>query len=314
MAEVNRRGGLGRGLAALIPPGEEDRATLEEIAVSAIIPNPRQPRGVFDDEEIEGLAQSIRDVGVLQPIVVRPLGWAPVRADRRRAAPASLEGRGPDPDPRGGAPHRGRGPAQGSADREHPPGAAQPAGGGCGLPAAARGLRGHPGGARAATREVPAHDHQRHAPALAAARRAAPGGRRACCRPVTPRRCWPCPTGPARSTWPTASWRRGCRCARPRRSCGCGCSTRTTRRPAGSAHGFGAASRQRRGQPRSRKVTAPGLIDLQDDLSDALAARVKISMGARKGNIRIEFGSVDDLERIVGVIARGLQTDISLGD
>ena len=73
MAEVNRRGGLGRGLAALIPPGEESRATLEEIAVSAIIPNPRQPRGVFDDEEIEGLAQSIRDVGVLQPIVVRPL-------------------------------------------------------------------------------------------------------------------------------------------------------------------------------------------------------------------------------------------------
>jgi ParB family chromosome partitioning protein len=40
---------------------------------------------------------------------------------------------------------------------------------------------------------------------------------------------------------------------------------------------------------------------------------VKISMGARKGNIRIEFGSVDDLERIVGVIARGLQTDLSLG-
>ena len=61
-------------------------------------------------------------------------------------------------------------------------------------------------------------------------------------------------------------------------------------------------------------MTAPGLIDLQEDLSDALAARVKISMGARKGNIRIEFGSVDDLERIVGVIARGLQADISLGE
>jgi ParB family transcriptional regulator, chromosome partitioning protein len=53
-------------------------------------------------------------------------------------------------------------------------------------------------------------------------------------------------------------------------------------------------------------LTAPGLVELQDDLSDALMARVKISMGARRGRIQIEFGSVDDLERIVGVIANGL--------
>ena len=59
-----------------------------------------------------------------------------------------------------------------------------------------------------------------------------------------------------------------------------------------------------------RKVTAPALIDLQDDLSDALQARVRINVGARRGKLQVEFGSIDDLERIVGVIARGLQTDI----
>ncbi len=58
--------------------------------------------------------------------------------------------------------------------------------------------------------------------------------------------------------------------------------------------------------PKRRTPTAPGLIELQDDLSDALEARVKISMGARKGKLTIEFVSVDDLERIVGVVAAGL--------
>ena len=63
---------------------------------------------------------------------------------------------------------------------------------------------------------------------------------------------------------------------------------------------------------RGQRVTAPALIDLQDDLSDALNARVRISMGARKGKLTVQFGSIDDLERIVGVIAAGLQQDIAL--
>jgi ParB family transcriptional regulator, chromosome partitioning protein len=60
---------------------------------------------------------------------------------------------------------------------------------------------------------------------------------------------------------------------------------------------------------RRTSLTAPGLIELQDDLSDALDARVRISMGARKGKLAIEFASVDELERIVGVIAAGLGGD-----
>jgi ParB family chromosome partitioning protein len=55
-----------------------------------------------------------------------------------------------------------------------------------------------------------------------------------------------------------------------------------------------------------RPPTAPGLLELQDDLSDVLQARVRISMGARKGKLAVEFSSVEDLERIVAVIADGL--------
>jgi ParB family transcriptional regulator, chromosome partitioning protein len=57
-----------------------------------------------------------------------------------------------------------------------------------------------------------------------------------------------------------------------------------------------------------QRINVPGLVELQDDLSDALEARVRISMGARKGKLTVEFLSVDDLERIVGVIADGLGT------
>jgi ParB family transcriptional regulator, chromosome partitioning protein len=62
---------LGRGLAALI--GERSQPGLQEIAVDGIVPSPHQPRHVFKQEELEELAESIRHLGVVQPIVVRPL-------------------------------------------------------------------------------------------------------------------------------------------------------------------------------------------------------------------------------------------------
>ena len=69
-----KRGGLGRGLSALIPGAAEEGGGLFEVPVTAVQPNPRQPRTVFDDEALDGLALSIREVGVLQPIVVRKVG------------------------------------------------------------------------------------------------------------------------------------------------------------------------------------------------------------------------------------------------
>jgi ParB family chromosome partitioning protein len=78
---MTRKSGLGRGLGALLPggdttvaPGEGDQAEqgLSEIEIEQIHPNPRQPRSAFRQEELEELAASIREQGVLQPVVVRP--------------------------------------------------------------------------------------------------------------------------------------------------------------------------------------------------------------------------------------------------
>jgi ParB family chromosome partitioning protein len=63
----------------------------------------------------------------------------------------------------------------------------------------------------------------------------------------------------------------------------------------------GAAPRTR-AKP-TRRPTAPALDELANKLSDTLETRVKVELGRRKGKITVEFGSIDDLERIVAVIA-----------
>jgi len=73
---VARRSGLGKGLGALIPTevvGDRDSA-LREVPISSIKPNPLQPRVHFDEETMSSLAASIKELGVLQPILVRVLG------------------------------------------------------------------------------------------------------------------------------------------------------------------------------------------------------------------------------------------------
>ncbi len=125
---LRKKGGLGRGLASLIPtgPAEGDSgpatlgprmgdaaadvliggpapgvsamgAVYREISPADIEPNPRQPRQVFDDEALAELVHSIREFGLLQPIVVRAVTPAPggaryqiVMGERRwRAAQAA---------------------------------------------------------------------------------------------------------------------------------------------------------------------------------------------------------------------------------
>jgi ParB family transcriptional regulator, chromosome partitioning protein len=109
---MRRRGGLGRGLDALIPSspqddrepaaqvpseepvgakasGEPSGPSFEQLPLDRIDPNPRQPRGSFDEESLHDLTASIEAVGVLQPIVVRPSGqrYQIVMGERRvRAA------------------------------------------------------------------------------------------------------------------------------------------------------------------------------------------------------------------------------------
>jgi len=88
-----KRGGLGRGLSALIPGAVEEGAALLEVPVEAVAPNPRQPRTIFEDETLEALARSILEVGVLQPIVVRRAGQGfELIAGERRLRAAKLAG------------------------------------------------------------------------------------------------------------------------------------------------------------------------------------------------------------------------------
>jgi ParB family transcriptional regulator, chromosome partitioning protein len=66
-----RKGGLGKGLDALIPGGEANPAESSTlVAVGKIVPNPFQPRGQMDPEGLTELADSIREHGVLQPLLV----------------------------------------------------------------------------------------------------------------------------------------------------------------------------------------------------------------------------------------------------
>ncbi len=87
-----RRSGLGRGLGALIPEDSEEEigASFQELPIDSIVPNPFQPREEFDEGGIASLADSIEQVGVLQPILVRPAadgGYQLIAGERRwRAA------------------------------------------------------------------------------------------------------------------------------------------------------------------------------------------------------------------------------------
>ncbi len=56
-------------------------------------------------------------------------------------------------------------------------------------------------------------------------------------------------------------------------------------------------------RPPARKITAPAAADLADKLSDVFDTRVRIDLGRRKGKITVEFASIDDLQRIVGLMA-----------
>ena len=86
--------GLGRGLDSLFPGTEEWGTSIQEIPVGALDTNPDQPRQTFDDESIAQLADSIRDQGVLQPLLVVPFNGGRYRiiAGERRYRASRLAG------------------------------------------------------------------------------------------------------------------------------------------------------------------------------------------------------------------------------
>ena len=90
MTAERKRQALGKGLGALIPGGDEadGRGELVLVATEEVFPNPRQPRSRFEEKALEELAASIREQGVLQPLLVKrvPGGYELVAGERRLRA------------------------------------------------------------------------------------------------------------------------------------------------------------------------------------------------------------------------------------
>jgi ParB family transcriptional regulator, chromosome partitioning protein len=294
---VNRRGGLGRGLAALIPPGEHEDASMLELPVAAIRPNPRQPREVFDEEELDGLATSIRDIGLLQPLVVRPLQDETYEliAGERRLRAAKLAGIET-------LPALVRHTDDADLLKEA-------------LVENIHRVQLNPLEEAAAYQQLLeefAFTQDELATRLGKSRPSISNALRLLGLPGPVQRrvaAGVLSAGHARALLAIGEPKAQERLAE--RIVAEGLSVRATeelvRLRLLEDEGGQDASPRPRSRDRSSRVTAPGLVELQEDLSDALMARVKISMGARKGRLQVEFTSVDDLERIVGVIASGLE-------
>jgi ParB family chromosome partitioning protein len=305
MSDTPQRRGLGRGLAALIPQEPGSGTVFAEIPLSAIAPNPRQPRGVFDEDELEGLATSIRDLGLLQPLVVRRTAedrYELIAGERRLRAsriaglttvPAIIR----DTDDTDLL-------KEALVENIHR-------------------VQLNPLEEAAAYQQLLEDfgvTQEELANRLGKSRPTISNGLRLLTLPPAVQRkvaAGVLSAGHAKAVLALPDKRAQESLAD--RIVAEGLSVRATEEFVrlkmldDDAGGSSSSSSGRSSSSSGRqRVTAPALVELQDDLSDALKARVKISMGARTGKLTVQFGSIDDLERIVGVIANGLQQDIRL--
>lgn len=98
---VKTKKGLGRGLEAIfelekinLPDKNKKKSIFDEIEIEKISPNPKQPRTLFDEEALEELAESIRNLGVIQPITVKKNDGRTVPDHQwRKTLPCIAEGR-----------------------------------------------------------------------------------------------------------------------------------------------------------------------------------------------------------------------------
>ena len=258
-------------------------AYFDEVPVDSIAPNPRQPREVFDEEAMAELVHSVREIGLLQPVVVRRTGdssyelvmgerrWRATREAGLEKIPAIVRETGDDAMLRDALLenlHRSQlNPLEeASAYRQllddfgctHDDlagriGRSRPQ-----ISNTLRLLNLSPAVQRRVAAGVLSAGHARALLGVDRSRGAGPAG------------------GPGR--------RRGDLGARPR--------------------GAGHRGRAGRGRTRVRapRPTAPGLKEIGERLSDRLDTRVKVALGRSKGRVTIEFASLSDLERIVHVI------------
>ncbi|HEX5349596.1 MAG TPA: ParB/RepB/Spo0J family partition protein [Pseudonocardiaceae bacterium] len=333
---VPRKGGLGRGLAALIPTGpvgvpgdpasrlrpdgqvesatgQVAGAVYQEVPMAAIVPNPRQPRQVFDEDALAELAHSIREFGLLQPIVVRPLPAEPA-IGHLPAEPAI--GHLP------GEPAIGR---LGTARYELIMGerrwrAAQLAGLDC-IPAIVRGtaddamlrdallenlhrVQLNPLEEAAAYQQLLEDfgvTHEQLASRIGRSRPVITNTIRLLKLPVAVQRrvaAGVLSAGHARALLSLdESFAQETLAARIVAE---GLSVRATEEAVTLSRTEPAQSAPK--PAAARPMRAPGLEQLAENLSDAFDTCVKVELGRRKGRIVVEFGSVDDLERIVALM------------
>jgi ParB family chromosome partitioning protein len=268
-------------------PAAVPGVTFREVPVYAIRRNPRQPRAVFDDEPHEELKTSIREIGMLQPVVVRPIGdggYELVVGERRwRAAadlgletiPAIIRETADDAMLRDALLenlHR----VQLNALEEA---------------AAYRQLLDEFG-----------TTHEELAQRIGRSRSQVTNTIRLLNLPVAVQRrvaAGVLTAGHARAL--LALDDSAAQDELASRIVAEGLSVRAVEELVAIAGSTAAPAKQR--TARAPRVTAPALTDLADRLSDTFDTRVKVELGRRKGKIVVEFASVDDLERIIGLMA-----------
>jgi ParB family chromosome partitioning protein len=319
MPGLQRKGGLGRGLAALIPTAPIDAAPMgtsasgsvsperpsgdrdvptgqitgasyQELPIGSIVPNPRQPRQVFDDDALAELAHSIKDFGLLQPIVVRLLPAEPAIGQRGTPYELIMGER------------RWRAAQQAGLDR---------------IPAIIRGtaddamlrdallenihrVQLNPLEEAAAYQQLLEDfgvTHEQLASRIGRSRPVITNTIRLLKLPVAVQRrvaVGVLSAGHARALLsldePQAQEDLAARIVAE------GLSVRATEEAVTLSRTEPSKPVPKTTGPRSMR--APGLQHLAESLSDAFDTRVKVELGRRKGRIIVEFGSVDDLERI----------------
>ncbi len=294
-----RRGGLGKGLGALIPPAAGSGAVAvdapaivpgaryRELPVRDIGPNPKQPRTGFDPDSLAELVTSVRDIGVLQPVVVRettPGRYELVMGERRLRAckeaglatvPAIIKDTPDDALLRNALIenlHR-----QDLNPLEE---------------AAAYEQLLHEFGAT----------HEQLAQQLGRSRSQVTNTLRLLNLPPAVQRrvaAGVLSAGHARALLGLDSVQKQEDLAT--RIVAEGLSVRATEELVATAATSASPAPQR--APKGARIHAPGVAELADRLADRFDTRVKVELGRRKGRIVVEFGSIDDLERIVAVMA-----------
>ncbi|MGY1637095.1 ParB/RepB/Spo0J family partition protein [Geodermatophilus sp. SYSU D00742] len=266
--------------AAVGVPG----AQLREVAVTDVVPNPKQPRQVFDDEALEELTHSVREFGLLQPIVVRERsegGYELIMGERRLRASRAA---GLDT-----VPAIIRDTTDDALLRDA-------------LLENIHRVQLNPLEEAAAYQQLLEEfgaTHEELANRIGRSRSQVTNTIRLLKLPVkvqTRVAAGVISAGHARALLGLADAE--AQDALATRIVAEGLSVRATEEAVAMA-----AAEQPSARRRARRISAPGVEDLAGRLSDAFETKVKIQIGRAKGRIVVEFGSVDDLQRIIGQMA-----------